>query len=340
MESEPVPPSPSPDPIKKAQQTPAFVNVINELDVNRDQLNKRQQIIREIENRFTSKYGVSNRNVSYIFRFGHPRASINSADIPSLETILNSVSGAQQINVILHSPGGDGAIIEKMVDMCRSHLSGGNRKLRIIVPNIAKSAATVFALGADTIIMGYCSELGPIDPQVPVVVSGMTQWVSALAFVESRDSLMKQIGEATKKREPTTGLLQQLAGLNIPFTHEMENQIAFAQKTASKLLARYMLVPKITNAGSRLKKANEIAQKLLSKQLFPFHGHFINAATAKDELELEVEIFDQTDKLWELIWEYYIRAEVQMNIPIQPSMIKIKLIESAEASLITQDIAS
>src|SRR5262249_46654612 len=152
------------------------------------------------------------------------------------------------------------------------------------------------------------------------------------AFVESRDNLMKQIEEATKKREPSTGLFQQLAGLNIPFTHEMENQIAFAQKTAASLLNRYMLVPKITNAGSRFKKANEIAKKLLSKELFPVHGHFINAATAKDQLELEVEIFDQSDKLWALIWEYYIRSEVQMNIGTQPPMIKIKLFESAEAS--------
>jgi ClpP class serine protease len=53
-----------------------------------------------------------------------------------------------------------------MVDMCRTHLAGTDQKLRVIVPNIAKSAATLFALGADEILMGYLSELGPIDPQV------------------------------------------------------------------------------------------------------------------------------------------------------------------------------
>lgn len=84
---------------------------------------------------------------------------MQTADIPNLETILSSVSGADQINLLLHSPGGDGTIVEKMVDMCRAHLAGQNRKLRVIVPNIAKSAATVLALGADQILMGYCSEL-------------------------------------------------------------------------------------------------------------------------------------------------------------------------------------
>jgi Serine dehydrogenase proteinase len=247
MANEPATPAPPlSDPITKAQHTPAFVNIIAELDLNRDQLNKRQHTIREIETLLSSRYGSSNRMISYISRFGHPRASITATDIAAIETVLKSISGAQQINVLLHSPGGDGTIIEKMVDMCRTHLASNNRKLRIIVPNIAKSAATLFALGADEIIMGYCSELGPIDPQVPIVVSGFTQWISALAFVESRDALMQQIEEATKKKNPITGLLQQLGGLNIPFTHEMENQIAFAQKTAANFLKTYMLAPIIT----------------------------------------------------------------------------------------------
>jgi len=181
-----------PDPLAKAQQTPAFLSIVTELDINRDQLNKRQALIRDIENTLSTRYNTTNKLIVYTFRFGHPRAAINSADVAPLETILKSVSGAQQINVLIHSPGGDGTVIEKMVDMCRTHLAGDNKKLRVIVPNVAKSAATLFALGADEILMGHLSELGPIDPQVPIVISGTTQWISALAFVESRDNLMKQ----------------------------------------------------------------------------------------------------------------------------------------------------
>jgi membrane-bound ClpP family serine protease len=187
---------------------------------------------------------------------------MGSNDIPSLADILNSVSGAEQINLVLHSPGGDPTIVEKLVDMSRSHLSGENRKFRVIVPNIAKSAATVLALGADTILMGYCSELGPIDPQVQIAVSGVIQWVSALAFVESRDRLMAEIADATKKRKPTAGLLQQLAGLNIPFTEEMENWVYFAGKTAESLLNKYMLRSKFPQTRTRKKKAEQIARNL------------------------------------------------------------------------------
>ncbi len=337
MATPPAPPgAPPPDPSAKYQETPIFMTVLSELDVNTNQFLKRQKLINEIEVALTARYGSANRLMSYVLRFGHARTMMLTADIPSLETVLNSISGADQINLLLHSPGGDGTIVEKMVGMCRSHLSGQNRKLRVIVPNNAKSAATVLALGADQILMGYCSELGPIDPQVAIAVSGMTQWVSAFAFVEARDKLMDQIADAIREKEPTIGLLQQLAGLNIPFTDEMENQIEFAKKTAITLLDKYMLNPNFPEAQERAKKANEIAEKLLSKQLFPVHGQYIDGATAK-RLGLEVEVLDKDDQLWKLIWDYYIRCEVQMGIPLQAGLIKTKLFESGKVSLVTQN---
>ena len=170
-----------------------FSAVINELNINADQWNKRQRLILEIERALSERYKADNRLISYIIRFGHPKAQITSADIAPFDSILSSLNKAEELNVILHGPGGDGSVVEKMVEMCRDHLPRHSQKLRIIVPNIAKSAATVLALGADTIIMGYCSELGPIDPQVPVVNSGVTQYISALAYVEARNSIMRNI---------------------------------------------------------------------------------------------------------------------------------------------------
>ena len=90
----------------------------------------------------------------------------------------------------------------------------------------------------------------------------------------------------------------------------------------------------------RKSKAEEIAEKLLSKQLFPVHGHTISGATAKSELELEVELLERTDPLWEMIWEYYLRCEMQMNIGMTPGMLKTKFFESSFASLVIQDTAN
>jgi hypothetical protein len=336
----PTPPTtPALPPAAKVTQSPTYIAVINELNVNSDQLLKRQNLMREIELALTARYGVSNRLMSYFVRFDHRRAMMGSADIASLEAILNTITGAEQINILLHSPGGDPTVIEKMIHMCRAHMSGAQPKLRVIVPNIAKSAATLFALGADTILMGYCSELGPIDPQVPISVSGVTQWVSAFAFVGSRDKLMEQLAEAIKRKEPTAGYLTQLATLDIPFTHEMENWIEFSRKTGVTLLDKYMLKPKFPRAAQRKKKAEGIAKKLLSKQLFPVHPQFINGETAKN-LGLEVEILSKDEPLWDLLWTFYIRSEVQMNLPIQAPLIKVKSFESSQGSLVIQDTAS
>jgi hypothetical protein len=119
----------------------------------------------------------------------------------------------------------------------------------------------------------------------------------------------------------------------------MENVIGFSRKTAAKLLDKYMLLSKFPQAAKRKKKAKEIAGKLLSKQLFPVHGQFIDGGTAQ-QLGLEIDVLDKGDKLWELIWEYYIRSELQMNIALSPGMVKVKLFESSAqgASLVVQEL--
>ncbi len=271
----PIPPNPPDDAQKSAAKVstaPIFVQVLNECNVNNDQLAKRQKLIIKMEETLTKRYGSANRLVSYVLRFGHAKTMMSTSDVPSLASMLSTVSGADQINLLVHSPGGDGTIAEKLIDMCRSHLSGQNQKLRVIVPNLAKSAATILALGADEILMGYVSDLGPIDPQIPIVVSGATQWVSAFAFVEARDKLVEQINVAIKKKEPTAALLQQLATLNIPFTDEMENQIAFSKKTAVTLLGKYMLKGKHPKPAQRAKKAVRSLKSCYPSNCFRFMG--------------------------------------------------------------------
>ena len=169
---------------------------------------KRQKLITEIEQSLNDKYHSTNRLIADVMRFGHARTSMHISDIPNIEAVLNSITGAEQINLLIHSPGGDGTITEKIVDICRAHLTGANRKLRVIVPNIAKSAATILALGTDEIIMGYTSELGPIDPQVPVNVHDAVGF--CVRFCRNCRSDKK--------------------GLNIPFTDEMENQIGIPSR--------------------------------------------------------------------------------------------------------------
>jgi hypothetical protein len=57
-------------------------------------------------------------------------------------------------------------------------------------------------------------------------------------------------------------------------------------------------------------------------------------STHTDLKKLKIEYLDQTDNLWNIIWEIYMRSEVFLSINPNPQQIKAKLFESADSSLI------
>lgn len=66
------------------------------------------------------------------------------------------------LDLILHTPGGNTAATESIVNYLKS-IFGNN--IRAFIPQIAMSAGTMIALSCKEIIMGKESNIGPIDPQ-------------------------------------------------------------------------------------------------------------------------------------------------------------------------------
>jgi ClpP class serine protease len=62
---------------------------------------------------------------------------------------LETVGDTKVLDVI-NSPGGEANVAEKLAIMCGEHC----KIFRALVPNSAKSAATMWALSADKILMG------------------------------------------------------------------------------------------------------------------------------------------------------------------------------------------
>jgi len=89
--------------------------------------------------------------------------SVNDAD---KNGFMNAIHGLEDrskgLDLILHTPGGETAATESLVDYLRS-MFGTN--IRAIVPQLAMSAGTMIACACQEIIMGKHSSLGPIDPQ-------------------------------------------------------------------------------------------------------------------------------------------------------------------------------
>jgi ClpP class serine protease len=146
-----------------AEQAQVLSRVLDEHDLYKSQRNIRIELLKQLE-----AQGPAGKSVAYISFFCSAAASIDTNDIPAFGDVLLSVGEVDQLNLIIDSPGGEGTVAEKIIELCRAYCS----EFRVIVPNRAKSAATIIALGSDEIVMGYCSELGPIDAQVLVVVGG------------------------------------------------------------------------------------------------------------------------------------------------------------------------
>lgn len=66
------------------------------------------------------------------------------------------------LEILVHSPGGHAHVAYRLAKYFRSHC----KRLNILIPMVAKSAATLFCLNADTVYMGEFAELGPLDAQL------------------------------------------------------------------------------------------------------------------------------------------------------------------------------
>lgn len=87
---------------------------------------------------------------------------INDSDKNGFMTAVDGLNIDSGLDLILHTPGGDIAATESIVDYLHN-IFGAN--IRAIVPQLAMSAGTMIAYATKEIIMGKQSNLGPIDPQ-------------------------------------------------------------------------------------------------------------------------------------------------------------------------------
>lgn len=94
---------------------------------------------------------------------GAADTAVNDKDKSGFMLTINKMNKKIGLDLILHTPGGDIAATESLVDYLYSMFG---KDLRVIVPQISMSAGTMIALSAKEIVMGKHSNLGPIDPQM------------------------------------------------------------------------------------------------------------------------------------------------------------------------------
>ena len=112
--------------------------------------------------------------------------SIHEEDILALMEVTSGMPGGN-LDLILHSPGGSVEAAESIVSYLRSRFS----HIRVIVPHLAMSAATMIACAADKIVMGKHPFLGPTDPQFALSTPLGVRSVAAQAILNQFDKAQR-----------------------------------------------------------------------------------------------------------------------------------------------------
>ena len=212
--------------------------------------------------------------------------------------LLESIGDTESLDIIIDSPGGEANVAERLSHMSRSCCSN----LRAIIINSAKSAATMWALSTDEILMGYLSEIGPIDPQIRMITpQGNTTYVPAQSILNSVGQLHGMLQQGIDQRV-VMGLLQKIEP---PILDVAQNAINFSKQYAFRWLSEHML-------ASDPAKAKEIAEALSDNSRWLSHGKRIGIREAVD-LGLNVTRIRKDTRLWNLLWEYYCRSQIMMN---------------------------
>ena len=135
----------------------------------------------------------------------HPNlwnTSINDDDKNGLMAVVHKMDRSKGLDLLLHTPGGDLAATESIVDYL--HRMFG-RKIRAIIPQLSMSAGTMIACASNEIVMGKQSSLGPIDPQFGGIPAHgvIKEFEEAIRAVKDDPASLPIWREVVRKYHPT-----------------------------------------------------------------------------------------------------------------------------------------
>ena len=208
--------------------------------------------------------------------------------VPLFEETLFDADPGQDLHVLLGTPGGDGETALRLIRQAQSRC----RELTVIVPDQAKSAGTLFVLGADRIYMGPTSDLGPVDPQFQLPNGGLAAARAIIAAVER--------AERSSQQDPTTYPLH--AALLADITALMVQQARDALARTDDLVREALTCV----SSRRPEQVQELTEKL-KKHLVgepKDHRAIVSAADAS-RFGLPVEEADPTSDRWQAVWRLW-----------------------------------
>ena len=203
---------------------------------------------------------------------------------------------------MLDTLGGDGETAIRLVRQAQSRC----RELTVIIPDQAKSAGTLFALGANRLVTGPTSDLGPIDPQLPLEDGN---WVAGKAIIAAFEH-----ADAAVRDNPDTFAwhVSMLGGVTALMVQQARDAIA---RTDDQLIEALASCP--GRGIEEVKKLAEALHPLLISEP-QSHGAVVPAAQLA-ACGLQIEELDPANEWWQAIWRLWARYFVLGATPVYES---------------------
>lgn len=206
-------------------------------------------------------------------------SSINDKDKNAFMLNIHHLDRTKGLDLILHTPGGDLAATESIVDYLHSMF--GN-DIRAIIPQISMSAGTMIALSCKEIMMGKQSNLGPIDPQM----GGVACQAVLSEFEQAKSDI---------RTDPASAPLWQviISNYHPTFLNACKNAIDWSNILAKDWLSRNMCL-------NDEQKVNDILDEFGKHETQLSHSRHISIQKCKD-LGLAILDMEEDHELQDLI---------------------------------------
>lgn len=258
--------------------------------------------------------------------------AIDESDFIPFTDTVSSLDSSKGLDIILETPGGSAETVEKIVRNLRQKFS----HIAVIVPRMAMSAGTIFAMATNEILMGEISSLGPIDAQVPF--NG--RYLPAAAILDGVKEIMDEVVANGGKLNPA--YIPILQNINPGVLKDCQTAQDFSKTLVSQWLEEYKFSDWTIHKNSktvvtdeeRKAKANEIADQLCEHSRWLTHGRSLGIKELTD-MGLEINDYRTNPDLNDAISRYFILLTMTFD---QTSIYKIY--ETPSSQVIKQNVQS
>lgn len=215
---------------------------------------------------------------------------ISKEDINGFMSIIRGLDCSKGLTLILHTPGGLPTAAESIVKYLREKF----HYVEVIVCTYAMSAGTMIALGADQIIMGKHSFLGPIDPQF---VLSENRQISAHSIVSQFETAKKDFEKNPNNMQIWIPIL---SSLGLGLLEEAKKSLDYSKKMVQGWLIEYMLKDE--------EKAQKVADFFIDVKKHLNHGRPIGFTQINNELKkynFKVRALEDNSDLQEAVLTTY-----------------------------------